>query len=91
MIENMSLQTEALPIVRSSLALKHNALEFNLRRYRERLTSFEQQHQMTSEQFVDRFKASELGDDPDWFEWEFVLEAAKETERQLQLLESVKL
>jgi hypothetical protein len=85
------MQLEAVPIVKASLALKRKALAFSLRQYQARLTAFEQQHQLTSEQFARAFEAGELGDAEVWFEWEFVLKAVQETRRQLQLLESVAL
>jgi hypothetical protein len=46
---------------------------------------------MNSEQFKKKFKTGELGDDSEWFDWEFVLDAYQETIHQLDLLESVKL
>ena len=70
--------------------MEHKSLEFALRQYQKRLTTFERNHQMTSEQFVARFSAGNLGDDADWFEWEFVLDALRETATQLNLLESVR-
>jgi hypothetical protein len=79
-----TINQEAVPIVRSSLEARRKSLEFSLRQYRERLTGFERQHQMASEQFATRFGAGELGDDAAWFEWEFVLDAAREAERQLK-------
>ncbi len=87
----MIIEHEALPVVRSSLTMKRKALEFNLRQYRQRLAAFEQVHQMTNEQFMAKFGAGELGDAPEWFEWEFVLDAFRETERQMKLLDSVSL
>jgi hypothetical protein len=70
--------------------MEHKSLEFALRQYQKRLTTFERNHQMTSEQFAARFNAGNLGDDADWFEWEFVLDALRETATQLNLLESVR-
>jgi hypothetical protein len=70
--------------------MEHKSLEFALRQYQKRLTTFERNHQMTSEQFAARFSAGNLGDDADWFEWEFVLDALRETATQLNLLESVR-
>jgi hypothetical protein len=46
---------------------------------------------MSSEQFTDKFSTGELGDEVEWFEWEFVLDAHQETARQLELLKSIKL
>jgi hypothetical protein len=86
-----TIRQEALPIVRSSLQARRKSLEFSLRQYRARLDGFERQHQMASEQFATRFGAGELGDDAVWFEWEFVLDAARETERQLELVKSIRL
>lgn len=86
-----TIRQEAVPIVKSSLEAKRKSLEFSLRQYHERLASFERQHRMASEQFSARFGAGELGDDEDWFEWEFVLDAARETERQLELVSSIRL
>jgi len=87
----LTIRQEAVPIVKSSLETRRKALEFNLRQYRARLLGFEQQHKMASEQFAAKFGAGELGDDAAWFEWEFVLDAARETERQLELVKSIRL
>jgi hypothetical protein len=87
----LTIRQDALPVVKSSLQARRKALEFSLRQYQARLTDFERQHQMASEQFTTRFGAGELGDDAAWFEWEFVLDAARETERQLELVKSVRL
>jgi len=87
----MTMLPEALPIVKSSLALKRKSLEFNLSHYRTRLNAFETQYQMSSEQFAERYRTGELGDDPEWFDWEFVLDAYQETSRQLELLGSVRI
>ena len=46
---------------------------------------------MASEQFTTRFGAGELGDDAAWFEREFVLDAARKTQRQLELVKSIRL
>jgi hypothetical protein len=85
----LTIRQEAVPIVKSSLETRRKSLEFSLRQYRARLAGFEHQHQMTSEQFAARFGAGELGDDAAWFEWEFVLDAARETEQQLELVKSI--
>lgn len=87
----LTLQQEAVPIVKSSLETRRKSLEFGLRRYQARLADFERQHQMASEQFATKFGAGELGDDAAWFEWEFVLEAARATEQQLELVRSIRL
>jgi len=87
----LTIRQEALPIVKASLQVRRKSFEFSLRQYRARLDGFERQHLMASEQFATRFGTGELGDDAVWFEWEFVLDAARETERQLELVKSIRL
>ncbi|MEW6184223.1 MAG: hypothetical protein AB1585_00625 [Thermodesulfobacteriota bacterium] len=87
----VTIESDVIPVVKSSLALKHRALEFNQRQYLQRLSILETKHQMNSEEFKKKFKAGELGDDPEWFDWEYILDAYQDTIHQLDLLESVKL
>lgn len=90
MSTSITLSPEAVSIVKSSIDLKRRALELNLQQLRSRLKSFEEQYQMSSQQFSSRFASGELGDNPEWFEWEYLLDTQQETTKQLQLLESVK-
>ncbi len=85
------LDEEALKVVKSGLALKRNALEHNLRQYEQRAARFERDYGMASDIFAERFPAGALGDDADWFEWEFALDAARETRREMELLDSIAL
>jgi hypothetical protein len=85
------MQSEAVPVVRASLDMKRKALEFSLRQYQARLAAFEHQYQMTSDKFAIEYSRGELGDNAQWFEWEFALDAYRETTRQLTLLEGVRL
>jgi len=50
---------------------------------KERLTAFERRYGMESEDFAARFNTGELGDEADWFEWQYLLDAYHETLRQL--------
>jgi hypothetical protein len=90
-VSTLTLKEEAIPLVRSGLTMKKMALEFNLRRYSERLKHFEERHSMDSTTFASRFDQGELGDEADWFEWEYNLDAYRETLRQLQILEHIDL
>ena len=85
----LQLRQEAVPVVRPELAMKRRALEFNLKRYGERLKAFERQYGLGSQEFEAKFGSGELGDEAAWFEWQYVLDAYQETVQQLQLLESV--
>ena len=51
--------------------MKRNALQFNLGRYKERLAAFESRYEMESNDFAAKFNAGELGDEADWFEWQY--------------------
>lgn len=51
------------------------------------LAAFEQQYQMSSTQFEQRFHAGELGDDADFFEWSALSDMAKSLRQRLKVLE----
>jgi hypothetical protein len=87
----ITMQQEALSVVRSGIEMKRGALKVNAQQYRARLDAFEKRHDMDSDQFAIRFNLGELGDEADWFEWEYVLDAYRETTRQLELLKTVRL
>lgn len=63
----------ARPIVSSSLAMKRRVLELSLHDCETRLPEFERQSRRTSGGLVERLKSGELGDDAEWFEWQFVM------------------
>jgi hypothetical protein len=85
------LDEETLKVVKSGLALKRNALAHNLRQYEQRAARFEREYGMASDVFAEQFRGGALGDDADWFEWEFALDAARETRREMELLDSIAL
>lgn len=87
----LTLQPQAVPLVKAGLEMKRRALEFGLRRYRERLTTFEKRYGLNSRSFARKFDAGELGDESDWFEWQYIWESFLETRRQLELLEGIAL
>ena len=86
-----TLQPQAIPLVKAGIELKRRLLEFGLRRYRERLAEFESRHGFDSQTFARKFNAGELGDEADWFEWQYVWDAFQETRREIELLKSVAL
>jgi len=50
---------------------------------KERLTAFERQYEMASVDFAVKSNTGELGDEADWFEWQYLLDAHREKLRQL--------
>ena len=87
----ITMQQEALSVVKSGIEMKRGALQVNAQQYRVRLDAFEKRHDMASDQFALRFSSGELGDEADWFELEYVLDAYRETMRQLEFPATVKL
>jgi len=55
---------------------------------KERLTVLERRYGMASEDFVAKFNAGELGDDADWFEWQYLFEVLDEIGAMIELQES---
>ena len=55
---------------------------------KERLTAFERQYGMESEGFAAKFNAGELGDDADWFEWQYLFEVLDEIGAMIKLQET---
>jgi hypothetical protein len=53
-----------------------------------RLQAFEGQYQMRSEDFYRRFRAGELGDSMDFFEWSVFYEMWKDGNQELKLLQA---
>lgn len=61
-----------------------------LRRYEKKLGRFEEQYEMDTEEFIQKFESGELGDDEEWFNWKFVYEAHQRLmERKKQLDKAV--
>ena len=75
MLRTMTLEAEAVSVVKSGLEMKRKALELGVRQYKERLGVFEQKYQMNSKQFATRYNLGELGDNAEWVEWEYLLYA----------------
>ncbi len=54
--------------------------------FREKLSAFEQQHCMSTEEFQHRFDSGELGDAPEWFDWEGYAILARSLDKKLSTL-----
>jgi len=88
-MEQLKITDEALPILRSGIALKKKLLTVKTEDYLKRLRSFEKEHKMKSEDFFKEFTAGKLGDDAEWFDWIFVYEAYKKIMRKKQIMEGL--
>lgn len=69
----------------SEISQPHQAELLDLEK---RLKTFEAQYQMSSENFYQRFRAGELGDTIDFFEWSVFYEMWSAAQNQLETLET---
>ncbi len=90
-MEQIGIRDKALPILKSSIALKEKLLKAKSKSYRKRLKIFEKKHKMKSEHFIKEFNAGKLGDDAEWFDWLFVYEAYNRVTEQEKIIEGLSL
>jgi excisionase family DNA binding protein len=69
------------------LGIEQTRLEQELARLDERLHRFEAEHQLPSAEFSRLFRAGELGDEADFFEWRAVYQMWLATRQQLDLVQ----
>jgi hypothetical protein len=58
----------------------------NQKTYLSRLKELEIRHEMTTAEFVTKFNAGEIGDEPDWFDWDFLHRALNRINGELKIL-----
>ena len=85
-MEKINVSAEALPIIKSGIALKEKTLAVKEKDYLKRIHSFEEKHGMESEVFVKEYKSGKLGDDEEWLEWLFVHEAYSKIMKQRKII-----
>lgn len=88
-MEKIEISSEALPLLRAGVDFQGRLMSRKSRDYAVRLKAFEKKHQMSSEEFKKRFEAGLLGDEEEWFDWLYVMEAYNATIRKQNLLESL--
>ncbi len=90
-MEQIDITEEALPILKSGIALKEKLLNMKANSYLKRLQKFEKKHNMKNAEFSKAFSAGEIGDDAVWFDWIFVYEAYNTAVRQIKIIENLSL
>jgi hypothetical protein len=90
-MEQIEITDEALPILKSGIALKAKLLSVKAESYLKRLKSFEKKHKMKSAEFFKAFTAGKLGDDAEWFDWIFVYEAYNKIIDQEKIIQGLSL
>jgi hypothetical protein len=68
------------------IALEARQCRAELQRLAARLAAYEQQYQMASDDFYQRFRKGELGDDMDFVEWSIFWDMRQATEKRLASL-----
>jgi hypothetical protein len=68
------------------IVLEVERSRYELQRLEVRLSAYEQQYDMTSEEFYRRFRSGELGDDMDFVEWSVFWDMYQATQRRLDEL-----
>ncbi len=90
-MEQIEITDEALPILKSGIALKEKLLAVKAESYLKRLKSYEKRHKMQSTEFFKAFTAGKLGDDAEWFDWIFLYETYNKIIRQKKVIEGLPL
>jgi hypothetical protein len=90
-MQKIAVKNEALPLLKSGVALKEKILSTKVENYLRRLKALEKKHRMKSEKFIAKFKSGKLGDDEEWFDWLFIYEAYQKVVEQHKLLKSLSL
>lgn len=90
-MQQITITEEALPILKSGIALKERLLNIKAEDYQKRLKAFEKRHKMKSAQFYEKYRTGKLGDDAEWFDWLFVYEAYNKIIKQKQIIEGLSL
>jgi len=87
----IKIQEEAIPIVKSGLAIEENILKIGLEEYKKDLETFERRHKMSREVFIQKFKSGDLGDDAEWFDFLFAYRAYEHVRKKLKLIEEMQI
>ena len=82
----IKIQKEAIPIVKSGLAIEENILKLSLDEYKKDLETFERRYKMPREVFIQKFESGDLGDDAEWFDFLFAYRAYEHVKKKLKLI-----
>jgi hypothetical protein len=95
MLQEVKIRTrdaEALkPILRLALEREIKLLGHSIQRTRERLTSFEKQFSMSTDEFLRRFTKDDLGETLDFIDWYGETKMLAQLEEQKRALEKAEI
>jgi len=82
----IKIHKEAIPIVKSGLAIEENILKISLNEYKKDLETFERKYKMSREAFIQKFESGDLGDNAEWFDFLFAYRAYEHVKKKLKLI-----
>lgn len=83
--------TEIRPLIESAIRTELRMLELGLHRTARRLHAFEEQYQMSSEEFERRWTAGQLPESLDFIEWAGEIQTHRLLQAHRQALQGVRL
>ena len=85
------LNEETKSLIRYSLNMEKNILNLSLLKWKTKLKEFEDENNMSTKDFLDKFNKGKLGDDKIWFDWLFAYKAYINIENKLRLIKNIHL
>lgn len=78
-------------IVSNGISEERKKIEYALERTYNIIKKYEKEHQMSSEEFLQRFREGEIDENSKIFEWWAELKVTKELEEKLHIVESIEI
>ncbi len=78
-------------IVSNGISEERKKIEYALERTNNIIKKYEKEHQMSSEEFLQRFQEGEIDENSEFFEWWAELKVTKELEDKLHIVESIEI
>jgi len=78
-------------IVSNGISEERKKIEYALERTNNIIKKYEKEHQMSSEEFLQRFQEGEIDENSEIFEWWAELKVTKELEDKLHIVESIEI
>ncbi len=95
MVEQVMVMTESpailKPLLKAAIQNETRQLAHGIKRTKERLTAFEKQFGMSSDDFRRRFEAGEINETLDFIDWLMEIEALRLLDEQYQALKHANL
>ena len=86
-----TLNEEEKSLIKARLKVEANILTLALYKWTNKLKEFEEEYNMSSKTFINKFNKGELGDEKKWFEWLFAYKAHNHIKSKLDLIKNINL